>query len=290
MAKVKITGHASGTGVFTLTAPNSNTDRTITLPDADVTLGTDATKLPLAGGTMTGDIILNDNVSLKIGTGDDFRIYHDGSNTYLDEQNQGDLAIRSNGTKITLNRIADGHEGLVYTLGGSIKLKHNNNTKIETTAAGVTVTGAIGGATNLGKVLQILHYSSSSLVTFPQNSSNNTTIVSGAITPSASNSKILTIQYLDLGLQGGNYPALHSKLDRSGGTLTSGNLHGYMDTQNFDRRFAYTKIHLDSPNTTSATTYTVYGGNTSGSGFSGTYNGRANVSAPSTLTLIEIGA
>jgi len=56
MAKVKITGHASGTGVFTLTSPNSNTDRTITLPDADVTLGTDATKLPLAGGTMTGTI------------------------------------------------------------------------------------------------------------------------------------------------------------------------------------------------------------------------------------------
>ena len=33
MAKVKITGHASGTGIFTVTAPNSSTDRTITLPD-----------------------------------------------------------------------------------------------------------------------------------------------------------------------------------------------------------------------------------------------------------------
>ena len=34
MAKVKITGHASGTGVLTITAPNTSTDRTITLPDA----------------------------------------------------------------------------------------------------------------------------------------------------------------------------------------------------------------------------------------------------------------
>ena len=42
MAKVKITGHASGTGVFTVTAPNSNTDRTITLPDATATLATTA--------------------------------------------------------------------------------------------------------------------------------------------------------------------------------------------------------------------------------------------------------
>ena len=39
MAKVKITGHASGTGILTVTAPNTSTDRTITLPDGDVTLG-----------------------------------------------------------------------------------------------------------------------------------------------------------------------------------------------------------------------------------------------------------
>jgi len=34
MSKVKIEGNASGTGTFTLAAPNSNTDRTFTLPDA----------------------------------------------------------------------------------------------------------------------------------------------------------------------------------------------------------------------------------------------------------------
>ena len=39
MAKVKITGHASGTGTITLTAPNTSTDRTITLPDGDISLG-----------------------------------------------------------------------------------------------------------------------------------------------------------------------------------------------------------------------------------------------------------
>ena len=69
MAKVKITGHASGSGVFTITAPNSNTDRTITLPDASVTLGTDATKLPLAGGTVTGDVLINNGSSAQLGIG-----------------------------------------------------------------------------------------------------------------------------------------------------------------------------------------------------------------------------
>jgi len=38
MAKVKIQGHASGSGILTVTAPNTSTDRTITLPDATGTL------------------------------------------------------------------------------------------------------------------------------------------------------------------------------------------------------------------------------------------------------------
>ena len=38
MSKVKIQGNASGTGVVTLTAPNTNTDRIITLPDETVSL------------------------------------------------------------------------------------------------------------------------------------------------------------------------------------------------------------------------------------------------------------
>jgi len=33
MSNVKIEGNASGTGTFTIAAPNSNTDRTLTLPD-----------------------------------------------------------------------------------------------------------------------------------------------------------------------------------------------------------------------------------------------------------------
>ena len=64
MAKIKLQGNANGSGVFTLTSPNSNTDRTIVLPDADVTLGTDATKLPLAGGTLTGNV-----TGVKLGLG-----------------------------------------------------------------------------------------------------------------------------------------------------------------------------------------------------------------------------
>ncbi len=39
MSKVKIKGNASGTVVLTIEARNTNTDRTITLTDEDITLG-----------------------------------------------------------------------------------------------------------------------------------------------------------------------------------------------------------------------------------------------------------
>ena len=62
MAKVKITGHASGSGIVTITAPDTDVDRTLTLPDGTGTLALttgDDDKLPLAGGAMTGAITTN---------------------------------------------------------------------------------------------------------------------------------------------------------------------------------------------------------------------------------------
>ena len=53
MAKVKITGHASGSGVITVTAPNTSTDRTITLPDTTGTLLDENSSVPAANLTGT---------------------------------------------------------------------------------------------------------------------------------------------------------------------------------------------------------------------------------------------
>ena len=53
MAKVKITGHASGTGVVTVTAPNTSTDRTVTLPDTTGTLLDENSNVPAANLTGT---------------------------------------------------------------------------------------------------------------------------------------------------------------------------------------------------------------------------------------------
>jgi hypothetical protein len=43
MSKIALSGNASGTGTFTLASPNSNSDRTLTLPDNSGTVLTTAT-------------------------------------------------------------------------------------------------------------------------------------------------------------------------------------------------------------------------------------------------------
>ena len=73
MAKVKIQGHASGTGVLTITAPNTSSDRTITLPDATGTLATTADTFDPDGA-----VTINDT-----GAAVDFRVESDNNANML---------------------------------------------------------------------------------------------------------------------------------------------------------------------------------------------------------------
>ena len=85
MSKIKLTGHASGTGVLTVTAPNTSTDRTITLPDTTGTLLTttgscaNLTGISSVGGATGVDF--NYNVKARFGTNNDLEIYHDHANS-----------------------------------------------------------------------------------------------------------------------------------------------------------------------------------------------------------------
>ncbi len=112
--------------------------------------------LPKAGGTMTGNvthssgyldmgsghIYLADNAQVKFGTGEDLQIYHSGNDSYITDGGTGNLLIK--GTNLSL-RSASNEDFLVCTTDGSVAVKHNNSTKIETTANGVTVTGGAVG-------------------------------------------------------------------------------------------------------------------------------------------------
>jgi hypothetical protein len=69
MSKIKIQGNASGTSVLTLTSPNSDTDRTITLPDSTTTLvGSDTAVVKDASGnvSVTGSLTANGGVDVPV--------------------------------------------------------------------------------------------------------------------------------------------------------------------------------------------------------------------------------
>jgi hypothetical protein len=52
MSKITLSGNASGTGTFTLASPDSNSDRTLTLPDNSGTVLTNATTTGFPAGSV----------------------------------------------------------------------------------------------------------------------------------------------------------------------------------------------------------------------------------------------
>jgi hypothetical protein len=56
MSKVQLQGNASGTGIFTIASPNSNIDRTLTLPDNTGTILTSASTGISASNITTGTL------------------------------------------------------------------------------------------------------------------------------------------------------------------------------------------------------------------------------------------
>lgn len=68
MSKVAIQGNASGTGVFTIAAPNTNTDRTLTLPDSAGTMmltdtGVTTAQMPAGSVLQVVSAVKNDNTT-----------------------------------------------------------------------------------------------------------------------------------------------------------------------------------------------------------------------------------
>ena len=97
-----------------------------------------AAKLPLAGGTMTGNLDLGDNIQVRLGTGTDFLVYHDGTNSRLASAAH---PIMTSSTIVQFLSADTTETMLKATQNGSVELYHNNSKKIETTPGGIAVTG-----------------------------------------------------------------------------------------------------------------------------------------------------
>ena len=42
--------------------------------------------LPVSGGTMTGNLLLQDNIQVQIGTSADLKLYHNGTDSFIENQ------------------------------------------------------------------------------------------------------------------------------------------------------------------------------------------------------------
>jgi hypothetical protein len=97
-------------------------------------------------GTITGtdlatNVDLVDNQKLRLGTGNDLQIYHDGTNSLISDTGNGYLKIDSNGSGIYLTK-SDGESMASFITDGAVELFHNGTKKFETTSYGAAITSS----------------------------------------------------------------------------------------------------------------------------------------------------
>ena len=110
--------------------------------------------------TFSGVATFNDNISvadskfINVGAGPDLQIYHDTTNSYI-ENNTGELFVQ--GDNITVRSDTGTETFLTMDVDNGVDIYHDNVKKFETTSAGATVTGALTvsstiAGTNIGNI------------------------------------------------------------------------------------------------------------------------------------------
>ena len=101
--------------------------------------GSSLTGITTVGGARGVDF--NDNVKIRLGTGNDLQLYHDSNHSYIDDAGTGNLRLRSGTLEIT--NLASNKTSAVFSSGGGQTLNFNNSTKFVTTNTGAVVTGIL---------------------------------------------------------------------------------------------------------------------------------------------------
>lgn len=131
------------------------TAATITTIDTEALDAFDAkiTGVAVTNAVFTGITTFKDNAQLNFGDNDDLRIYHNGSNSYIDDAGQGNLIIRSNTIdfqKYTGETLAN------FYSDGKVQLNFDDDKRLETIGAGVSITGQLqAGSLDIGTNAEI---------------------------------------------------------------------------------------------------------------------------------------
>ena len=104
--------------------------------------------------TFTGNVAISDSKYINIGAGSDLQLYHNGTNSFI-ENNTGELYVQ--GDNITVQSDTGTETFLTMDVNDRVDIYYNNDKKFETTSAGATVTGALTvsttiAATNIGNI------------------------------------------------------------------------------------------------------------------------------------------
>jgi len=83
-----------------------------------------------------------DNAKAKFGTGDDFEIYHNGTDSYLVDSGTGGLYIKAN-SFLKLQSETSNEDFITCTSDAGVSIFHNDVEKIASTADGATVKGSL---------------------------------------------------------------------------------------------------------------------------------------------------
>lgn len=137
-------GNINSTGIITATSFSGTFSGTSTL--ASGLTGSPSivvNNLYTSGiSTFTQNINLRDNVKANFGDGDDLRIYHDGTNSYVEDTGTGNLYL-SGSTDVIIQHHSTGETMAKFTGNGASELYYDNSKKFETVSVGATVTGTL---------------------------------------------------------------------------------------------------------------------------------------------------
>ena len=103
--------------------------------------GANLTGITQVGGATGADF--NDNVKLRLGTGNDLEVFHDASHSRI-HNNTGLLLLECDGTGIEINSGASTENMAKFLKDGAVELYHNNVKRFETDTNGVRVVAPEG--------------------------------------------------------------------------------------------------------------------------------------------------
>jgi hypothetical protein len=102
--------------------------------------------------TSTGDIkTMNDTAKFVSGASDDLQIYHNGSNSYVQDVGTGNLHLTSNGTAVSIDK-GTSENMAVFNTDGAVELYYDNSKKFETYANGIYSHGNLNFTSDSSKI------------------------------------------------------------------------------------------------------------------------------------------